>query len=302
MGRKAAEEDMDKILEFIDDADVVFLAGGLGGGTGSGALPVIARQLKQKDILTVGLVTKPFIFEGRRRSRVAQESLDLLQSEVDTLIVLPNQKLIDVVDQKVSLINAFSMINEVLNQFVRSISDIITKPGHINVDFADIKSVMKGQGCALIGTSRATGEDRATRAALEALSSPLLDNMKMKGVRGVLLNISGNADLGLHEMSSAASIVYEQAHEDASIVLGSVIDESLQDEVVVTIIATGFHEGPVEIKKTQPERTPSRHESTICEQKDHTRKERNDQDSIDLKDIDIPAVMRRMAQERENNF
>ncbi len=287
MGRKAAEEDLDQILEFVSDADVVFLTGGLGGGTGSGALPVIAKALRERDILSIGVVTKPFIFEGRRRARVAQEALDLLKKEIDTLIVLPNQKLIDVVDQKVSLVNAFGMINDVLNRFVRSISDIIMKPGHINVDFADIKAIMKRQGFALIGTSRASGEDRATQAALEAVSTPLLDNMKMKGARGVLLNISGSSDLGLHEMSAAASIIYQQAHEDASIVLGSVIDDSLGDEVIVTVIATGFDQVDIEVKEAAPAKP--------VESRPASKKQ-----EIDLSDIDIPAVMRKLAEQQKS--
>ena len=245
IGRRAAEEDIDKIIEVVGDADIVFLAAGMGGGTGSGALPVIAHALREQGILSIAVVTKPFHFEGKRRMRVAQEAVERLTQEVDTLIMIPNQRLLDVVDEQVSMIEAFSMINDVLGQSVRGISDIITRAGHINVDFADVRTIMKDCGLAVMGTGRATGDERAKNAALEAIASPLLENMSVKGACGVLLNISGGPTLGLHEISQAASVVYDQAHEDANIILGSVIDESLGDEVVVTIIATGFELCPV---------------------------------------------------------
>lgn len=240
VGRRAAEEDIDKVLEVTSDADIVFLAAGMGGGTGSGAAPVIAHALREKGILSIAVITKPFFFEGKRRMRVAIEAVEKLSQEVDTLILVPNQKLLDVVDTSVSMIDAFSMINEVLSQSVRGISDIIAKPGHINVDFADVRAIMKDCGLAVMGSGKASGSDRAKQAALQAISSPLLENMSVKGARGVLLNISGGKSLGLHEISHAASVIYDQAHEDANIILGSVVDESLKDEVVVTIIATGF--------------------------------------------------------------
>lgn len=291
LGRRAAEEDIDRILDCLKDADVVFLTGGLGGGTGSGSLPVIASALKERDILTVAVVTKPFVFEGKRRMKVAQEALELLKRDIDTLIVIPNQKLIDIVDQRVSLMNAFSMINTTLNQFVRSIADVITKHGHVNVDFADVKAIMKRQGFAVIGTGRAKGEDRATQAALQAISSPLLDNMQIAGARGVLLNITGNSQLGLHEMSAAAEIVYEQSHEDANIILGSVIDETLEDEILVTVIATGFSHTSGETGATIGlAAKPTVEVNPI---------NASTKNAIDLNNIDIPAVMRRMALERQ---
>jgi len=240
IGKRAAEEDIDKVMEVVADADIVFLAAGMGGGTGSGALPVIAHALREKNILTIAIVTKPFQFEGKRRSSVADNALNNVRKEVDTLLVVPNQKLFDVVDQKVSMIDAFSMINDLLTQSVRGISDIITRPGHINVDFADVRTIMKDRGLAVMGTGKASGSDRAEMATLEAISSPLLENMSVEGAHGVLFNITGGKNLGLHEIGKAASIIYEQAHEDANIIIGSVIDESLTDEVIVTIIATGF--------------------------------------------------------------
>ncbi|MCX5922799.1 MAG: cell division protein FtsZ [Candidatus Dependentiae bacterium] len=240
LGKRAAEEDLDKILEAIGDADIVFLTAGMGGGTGSGALPVIAAALRERNVLSIAIVTKPFVFEGKRRAAVAAKAIEELRSKVDTLIVIPNQKLLETVDQKVSMIDAFSMINELLGKSVKGISDIITKPGHINVDFADVRTVMKDMGLAVMGTGVAIGQNRAQEAALQAISSPLLENMSIKGAHGVLLNITGGKNLGLHEISQAASVVYEQADENATIILGSVIDESMTDEVMVTIIATGF--------------------------------------------------------------
>jgi len=241
LGKRAAEEDLDKIVEQIKDADIVFLTGGMGGGTGSGALPVIAKALKELGILSIAVVTKPFLFEGKRRSTVAQNAIDEIKEIVDTLIVIPNQKLLDVADTKVSMIEAFLMINSVLVQSVKGVADIITKPGHINVDFADVRTIMKDMGRAVMGTGKAAGENRAITAAKEAISSPLLENMSIEGARGVLLNISGGPSLGLHEISQAASVIYDQADENANIILGSVIDDSLQEEVSVTVIATGFN-------------------------------------------------------------
>lgn len=240
IGKRAAEEDLDKILDIIGDADIVFIAAGMGGGTGTGASPVIAKALRERGILTIAIVTKPFVFEGKRRAKTAQESLELLKKEVDTLIVIPNQKLLEVVGNDISMIDAFGMINEILTQSVKGISDIITRPGHINVDFADLKTIMKDMGLAIMGTGKAVGNDRAKEAALRAISSPLLENINIKGAKSVLLNIAGGKNLGLYEISQAASVIYEQADEDAHIILGSVIDEELNDEVLVTIIATGF--------------------------------------------------------------
>lgn len=308
LGRRAAEEDIDKIIKQLEGADVVFLVAGLGGGTGSGSLPPIARALKELDILVVAVVTKPFTFEGKRRMKVAQESLDLLINEVDTIIVMPNQKLIEHGQTNVSLVDAFKLINNVLNQFVKSIADIITKPGHINVDFADIKSIMKQKGFAVIGTARTSGPDKATLAVLQAISSPLLENIDISGARGVLINICGSSSLGLHEVSQAATIIYEKAHEDANIILGYFSDESLKDDVVVTVIATGFNQNnnqaeavlspavtttkfkPVEVERN----TESSHEPMVKPSK-------IEKDEIDLADIDIPTVIRKMAEQRHNS-
>jgi len=241
LGKRAAEEDLDRIMEAVGDADIVFLAAGMGGGTGSGAVPVIARALRDNGILTIAIITKPFIFEGKRRMNVAQEAAEVVKKSVDTLIVMPNQNLLQVADKNVSMIDAFAMINDVLTQSVKGISDIITNPGHINVDCADVRAIMKDQGIAVMGTGKALGgSGRGREAALQAITSPLLENMSIEGAHSVLLNITGGKNLGLHDISDAASVIYEQAHEDANIILGSVIDESMGDEISVTIIATGF--------------------------------------------------------------
>lgn len=240
IGRRAAEEDLDKIMEVVGDADIVFLTAGMGGGTGSGATSVIAKALRERGILTVAVVTKPFTFEGKRREKIALECIEVLKKEVDTLITIPNQKLLEFVGDDISMINAFAMINDVLNQSVKGISDIITKPGYINVDFADLRTVMKDMGLAILGTGKASGHDRAKEAALRAISSPLLENMSIKGAQSVLLNITGGTNLALSEISQAASIVYEQADPNAQIIIGSVIDPQIEDEMVVTVVATGF--------------------------------------------------------------
>lgn len=243
VGKRAVEEDLEKVLEAIGAADIVFLTAGMGGGTGSGSLPVIAKALKDKNILSIAIITKPFLFEGKRRNVIAQNTISALQEVVDTLIIIPNQKLLEVVEEHVSMIDAFALINNVLGQSVRGISDIITRPGHINVDYADVRTIMKDRGLAVMGTGKATGPRRAEEAALQAISSPLFENnVSIKGARGVLLNITGSSNLGLHEIGHAASLVYELANEDANIILGSVIDESMKDDVMVTLIATGFDE------------------------------------------------------------
>ncbi len=244
IGKRAAEEDLDKIIEIVGDADIVFLTGGMGGGTGSGALPVIVQALKERNILTIVVITKPFSFEGKRRALIAEQAIERIRQYADTVIIIPNQKLLNLVDDKVSMIDGFAMINEILNQSVRGISDIITKAGHINVDFADVREVMKNQGLAVMGTGTASGEGRAMKASLAAISSPLLENVSIAGARGVLINIAGSSSLGLHEIGAAASVIYDQVDENANIILGSVIDDSLGDQMMVTVIATGFN--PVE--------------------------------------------------------
>ena len=240
LGRRATEEDLDKIMEAIGDADIVFIAAGMGGGTGSGGAPVIAKALKERGILSIAVVTKPFTFEGKRRMLVAQEALEQLKKEVDTLIVVPNQKLLDFVDRSVTMIESFAMIDELLIHSVKSIADIITQPGHINVDFADLRATMKGMGLAMMGAGCAQGHDRARVAAQQAISSHLIEDMDMKKARGILLNITGGLSLSLHEINDAASVIYDESNENAHIILGSVIDPNMGDKVIVSVIATGF--------------------------------------------------------------
>jgi cell division protein FtsZ len=240
LGRRATEEDLDIIMDAIGDADIVFIAAGMGGGTGSGGAPVIAKALKERGILSIAVVTKPFGFEGRRRMHVAEESLEALKKEVDTLIVVPNQKLLDVVDRSVSMIESFSMIDELLMHSVKSISDIITQPGHINVDFADLRAIMKGMGLAMMGAGCAQGLDRAKVAARQAISSDLIESMDIKQARGILVNITGGPSLTLHEINDAASVIYDESNDNAHIILGSVIDQNMGDKVIVSVIATGF--------------------------------------------------------------
>ena len=240
IGRRATEEDLETIYNVVADADVVFLTAGLGGGTGSGGIPVIARALRERGILTVAVVTKPFAFEGRRRSAVADEALELLKSVVDTFIVLPNQRLIDLSDANLSLLDAFERLNSFVGRFVKSIADIIMNSGHINVDFADIQAIMRNSGSAIMGFGEASGPNRAEEATLQAVSCNLLEENGVAGARGVLVNIAGSSQLGLHEVSSVMNIIYEQVDSEANIVLGSVIDDDLEDMLCVTLIATGF--------------------------------------------------------------
>jgi cell division protein FtsZ len=239
-GRKAALEDHQRIKELISGADMVFVTAGMGGGTGTGAAPVIAQLAREEGALTVGVVTKPFLFEGRQRSRRAELGLAQLTEHVDTLITIPNQKLLMLGEDDLSFIDAFRKADEVLFQAVKGISDLITQNGIVNVDFADVKTVMNSMGRALMGTGIAKGQNRARLAAEMAVSSPLLDDISVDGATGVLINIVGGPDMKMREIQEAASLVQEQAHEDANIIFGASIDEQLGENVKVTVIATGF--------------------------------------------------------------
>ena len=241
LGRRATEEDLEKVMDAVGEADIVFLVAGMGGGTGSGGAPIIAKALKDRGVLSIAVVTKPFQFEGRRRMLIADAALDDLKKEVDTLIVVPNEKLLGLVDRTVSMIDSFKMIDELLIHSVKSVSSIISRSGYINVDFADLRTIMKGMGLAMMGTGSANGENRAQEAAKKAISSSLLENMDIKSARGILLNISGGENLSLHEINDAANVIYDESDKNARIILGTVIDDSLQDEVVVSVVATGFH-------------------------------------------------------------
>jgi len=239
-GRKAALEDVTRIKEALAGADMVFITAGMGGGTGTGAAPIIAQLAKEEGCLTVGVVTKPFLFEGRQRARKADHGIALLTEHVDTLITIPNEKLLALEGDDLSFIEAFRKADEVLYQAVKGISDLITQSGIVNVDFADVKTVMSNMGRSMMGTGCAKGQGRARLAAEMAIMSPLLDNISVEGATGVLINIVGGPDLKLKEMEEAASLIQQQAHEDANIIWGASIDESAGEMVKVTVIATGF--------------------------------------------------------------
>jgi cell division protein FtsZ len=241
-GRAAAEEDRDQITQVLQGADMVFVTAGLGGGTGTGSAPVVAGIARELGILTVAVVTKPFLFEGRRRMQQAEAGLAALRGVVDTLIAIPNERLLAVVDRGTPLVEAFRVADTVLLQAVQGISDLILVPGLINLDFADVRTIMAGMGMALMGAGTGKGEHRALDAAQKAIASPLLDETSIEGARGILINFTGGPDLAIHEVVEAARIVQEAAHEEANIIFGTVIDESLGDEVRVTVIATGFSE------------------------------------------------------------
>ena len=248
IGRRAALEDQETIKEYLAGSDMIFITAGMGGGTGTGGAPVIARIAREVGALTVGVVTKPFIFEGKKRMRQAEEGIQELKNSVDTLIVIPNQRLLSIAAKTTTMLEAFHKADDVLLQAVRGISDLIITPGLINLDFADVRTVMAEMGLALMGASTATGENRAIEAAQRAISSPLLEDISIQGARGVLINITGGPDLCLHEVNEAASMIQEEAHDDANIIFGAVIDETMTDEIRITVIATGFGENKDERK------------------------------------------------------
>ena len=243
IGRKAALEDTEKILETLEGADMVFLTAGLGGGTGTGAVPIIASLAAEIGALTVAVVTKPFGFEGRRRMQQAERGVEELRNSVDTLITIPNERLLNFVERGTPLSEAFRIADDVLRQAVQGISDLITVPGEVNVDFADVRTIMTGMGMALMGTGIAKGEHRALEAAQRAISSPLLEETSIQGARGVLINISGGYDLTLHEVAEAARIIADAVDPDANIISGMVIDPTIEEAMKVTVIATGFDRG-----------------------------------------------------------
>ena len=242
VGRKAALEDEERIRELLMEAEMVFVTAGMGGGTGTGSAPVIARIARELGALTVGVVTKPFQFEGRRRMAQAEEGLRELKNAVDTLITIPNQRLLSVASRNTSLRESFQKADDVLLQAVRGISELVTVHGLINLDFADVRSIMAEMGMAMMGAATASGENRAVEAAQRAISSPLLEDVSIKGARGLLINVTGGSDMALYEVNEAASLIQEEAHEDANIIFGAVIDEKISDEIRVTVIATGFGE------------------------------------------------------------
>lgn len=276
IGEKAAEESRDEIKALLEGADMVFITAGMGGGTGTGGAPVMAEVAKEVAALTVGVVTKPFSFEGRRRAQQAEQGIQKLRSKVDTLITIPNDRLLQVAEKKTSILDAFRMADEVLLHGVQGISNLITVPGLINLDFADVRTIMTNAGSALMGIGYATGENRAAKAANMAISSPLLE-ASIEGAKGILLNITGSSSLGLFEVNEAAEIIAEAADPDANIIFGAVIDENLKEELRVTVIATGF-ETPAETNHKRGQ---------------HSNKEEFEIKPFATDDLDIPAFLRR---------
>ncbi len=276
VGMKAAEENEDDIKKVLADADMVFVTAGMGGGTGTGAAPIIAKISKQQGALTVGVVTKPFSFEGRKRTSQAEKGIQSLREEVDSLITIPNDRLLQVVDKNTAFNDAFKIADDILRQGVQGISDLIAVPGVINCDFADVQTVMQNTGSALMGIGNASGENRASEAARSAISSPLLET-SIEGAKGVLFSISGGSDLTLFEINEAAEIIHQAADVEANIIFGANIDESIEDEVRVTVIATGFN----------TPRTQVTHETT------RTRLSNTPASLLDKTDLEIPPFLRR---------
>ncbi len=241
VGRKSAEENRTQISKALEEADMVFITAGMGGGTGTGAAPIVADIAKELGVLTVGVVTKPFRFEGMRRMKQAEGGIAELRNKVDSLVIIPNERLKLATDQKITMVNAFEIADDVLQQAVQSISDLIKNTGFINLDFADVSAVMKDAGRAHMGVGRAAGKNKAEEAAKMAISSPLLET-SINGAKGVLINVTGSMDIGLEEVETAANLVQEAAHPEANIIFGAAFDESLEDEIRVTVIATGFDE------------------------------------------------------------
>ncbi len=305
VGREAALEDKDQIAAALEGADMVFVTAGMGGGTGTGAAPVIASIARSLGALTVGVVTKPFFFEGNRRRRHAESGMLALREAVDTLITIPNQRLLSITEESTSMMDAFKKADEVLLNAVQGISDLITFHGIVNVDFADVRTIMTDQGMALMGTGRASGARRAVEAATQAVSSPLLEDVSIDGATGILINVTGGPGMTLHEINAASILIQEAADEDANIIFGSVIDESMGDELKVTVIATGFDRA--EAKKIDHHQMPAALPQvatdipTIIRNRWQDEKltkvrppERQEQVSAD--EYDIPAFLRRRVE------
>lgn len=288
VGREAAEESRDEIREAIKGSDMVFVTAGKGGGTGTGAAPVIAEISKELGALTVGVVTRPFSFEGKRRSDQAEEGIRALREKVDTVIIIPNDRLLQVVEKRTSIIDAFKVADDILRQGVQGITDLITVPGLINLDFADVKAIMKDAGSALMGIGLASGENRAGEAAKAAISSPLLES-SVEGATGILLNITGGPDLGLFEVNEAAEVISGAADANSNIIFGAVIDDNIKDEVKVTVIATGFDK---QIRPTRITRTSRDSEISVSQSTPSEEPEESPSFDMDEDVLDIPTFLR----------
>jgi cell division protein FtsZ len=291
-GQKAAEESADDLYEVLKGSDMVFIAAGIGGGTGTGGAPVIAQIAKEIGALTIGVVTRPFTFEGARRAQSAELGINLLKEQVDTLIVIPNDRLLQIADKKASLHDSFKIADDVLRQGIQGISELITIPGLINLDFADVRTIMSEGGAALMAVGRASGEDRARIAAEQAISSTLLD-ITIDGARGILFNVTGGPDLSLFEVNQAAAIIKETAHPDVNLIFGAVLDPNMGDDLRVTVIATGFdnsHTAGKRAARRARSRTEAR-EMTVSDTSAAV--EEFQPHSFDMNDLDIPAFLRR---------
>ena len=286
-GRQSALEDTEKIIEALEGADMVFITAGLGGGTGTGAAPIIASLATELGALTVAVVTKPFRFEGRRRQRQAEQGLGELRECVDTVITIPNERLLNAISRATPILESFKFADDVLRQAVQGISDIITVPGLINVDFADVKTIMEGMGMALMGTGSATGENRALEATQRAISSPLLEEASIEGAKGLLVNVTGGTDLTLFEVNEAMSIIHDSADPDANIIFGAVLDERLADEMRITVIATGFDKASVSAEPMRPFPNPPA--------PPETRTTTAAAEGLRRDDLNVPAFIRKKA-------
>ncbi len=294
VGREAAEESREELKEAVRGADMVFVTAGEGGGTGTGAAPVIAQIAREQGALTVGVVTRPFAFEGKQRSRRADDGIDALREQVDSVIIIPNERLLEVVDRNTSVVDAFTMADDILRQGVQGITDLITVPGLINLDFADVRTIMAGAGSSLMGIGVATGETRAADAARAAISSPLLET-SMAGATGVILSIAGTRDLGLFEVDEAAGIVRESADPDCNVIFGTVVDETLGDNVRVTVIATGFDDGHRDsARQRRQERERPAFGRTSASSERPAPPRRAERTSFDVSDdvLDVPSFLK----------
>lgn len=307
VGARAAEESIEELHQVLEGSDMVFVTAGMGGGTGTGATPIVAKVAREEGALTIGVVTRPFGFEGTQRSRTAEEGIEKLKEHVDTLIVIPNDRLLETADKRMSLLDSFGLADDVLRQGIQGISELITLPGLINLDFADVQTIMSMGGAALMAVGHGTGDDRATMAAEQALSSHLLD-VTIDGARGILFNVTGGSDLSLYEINQAAAIIRETTHPDVNLIFGAVIDENMKDEIRITVIATGFeHNTPMMRQMTrQPAKTdrrpgangrPSRDpaKASTAPQNEAARPPQASQPSFKANDLDIPAFLRKRS-------
>ena len=293
VGRQAALEDTEKIIELLEGADMVFVTAGLGGGTGGGSAPIVASLSSELDAVTVAVVTKPFHFEGKRRMHQAEQAVGELRDSADTVITIPNERLLTAVPPDTSLVDAFKFADDVLRQAVQGISDLITVPGVINLDFADVKTIVTGMGMALMGTGVAEGDSRAETAARKAINSPLLEDTSIEGARGVLINITGSQNMTLHEVSQASQIIQEAAHVDANIIFGSVFDDEMGKKLKITVIATGFEDEVREERlspRPQPERIKEEEKISLAVREASVLSHPNRSDSET--DLDVPAFLR----------